>query len=62
MVWQAPKKVKDISQKDLRKCQDYCHLNLEDCRMAFRLDYRMFDCRAYEKEVQQRPQMPGLHY
>ena len=44
MTTQAPKKLTQMSQKDLRKGQDYCKMKLEDCRIDFRLDTKMFKC------------------
>jgi hypothetical protein len=42
-------KLEEIKRKDLRKPQEYRTFGLEDCRMAFRLDCRMVECRANMK-------------
>ena len=40
------KKLEALYKSDIRTEQEYVHWSLEDCRMAFRLQNRMFDCRA----------------
>ena len=40
------KKLEALYKTDLRKEQEYVSWSLEECRMAFRLQNLMFDCRA----------------
>ena len=65
MKVEAPKKLKKMSQKDLRKFQSYCEMTLAECRMGFRLDYYMLDCRAnlkkrYKNDLVCRACVPGV--
>ena len=39
-------KLEAIARTDMRKEQEYVHWSVEDCRTAFRLQTRIFDCRA----------------
>jgi hypothetical protein len=39
-------KLEELARSDMRKAQDYVAWNVEECRMAFRLQTRMLDCRA----------------
>ena len=41
----AKKKLEELSRCDLRTAQEYVSWRVEDCRMAFRLQNKMFDCR-----------------
>ena len=50
MEVKAPKKLKKLREKDFRKCQPYCELTLSECRMGFRLDCYMLDCRSNMKK------------
>ena len=40
------KKLEELSRCDLRRAQDYVGWRVEECRMAFRLQNKMFDCRV----------------
>ena len=40
------KKLEELSRCDLRTAQDYVSWCVEDCRIAFRLQSKMFDCRV----------------
>ena len=42
----AKKKLEELSRCDLRTAQEYVSWRVEDCRMAFRLQNKMFDCRV----------------
>ena len=39
-------KLADMVKLDLRKPQEYTSWNVEECRMAYRLQTKMFNCRA----------------
>ena len=39
-------KLQELSQSDIRVPQEYVSWTVEECRMAYRLQTRMFDCRA----------------
>ena len=40
------KKLEAMARSDMRNRQEYTKFNIEDCRMAFRLETYQFDCRA----------------
>ena len=40
------KKLEALHNSDMRQEQEYVNWSLEECRMAFRLQNRMFDCRS----------------
>ena len=39
-------KLEELCRSDVRKAQDYVGWSVEECRMAFRLQTKMFDCRS----------------
>ena len=39
-------KLQELSNTDMRKAQEYVDWGVEECRMAYRLQTQMFDCRA----------------
>ena len=39
-------KLEEMARTDLRKAQNHVTYSVEECRMAFRLQTRMFDCRG----------------
>ena len=40
------KKLKDMARTDVSKMKDYMAMTVEEARCAFRLETRMFQCRA----------------
>ena len=39
-------KLEDLMNSDMREAQDYVSWTVEECRMAYRLQTKMFDCRT----------------
>ena len=59
------KKLEVMARTDMRYRRDYTKFNIEDCRMAFRLETFQFDCRAnmptrYGRDLRCRGCNPGL--
>ena len=43
---EGKKKLKDLTKCDTRKAQVYVQWTVDECRMGYRLQTKMFDCRA----------------
>jgi hypothetical protein len=43
---EGKEKLKDLSKCDTRKAQDYVQWTVDECRMGYRLQTKMFDCQA----------------
>ena len=59
------KKLEAMARTDMRNRREYTKFNMEDCRMAFRLETYQFDCRAnmptkYGRDLRCRGCNPGL--
>ena len=59
------KKLEVMARSDMRSRREYTKFNVEDCRMAFRLETYQFDCRAnmpkkYGQDLRCRGCNPGL--
>ena len=60
---EGKKKLKELAQSDTRVPQEYVGWTVEECRMAYRLQTKMFDCRAnmpsrYKRDLQCRACLP----
>ena len=57
-------KLEELARADTRRAQEYVEWGVEDCRMAYRLQTKMFDCRAnmpakYKRDLECRACRPN---
>ena len=54
-------KLKDMANSDVSKSREYTCCSVQEYRMAFRLETRMFVCRANMPTLYRRPDVSSLH-